>query len=1239
MGEVDAEFRILGPLEVEQPGGTIDLGGRNRQALLAVLLLNANELVPSEQLIEELWGEKAPQTAVKIVQNNVSQLRKVLAPGTLVTRPPGYVLQIELEQLDAARFRRLADEGRRLLAGGDAEGAAATLRQALSLWRGPALADFAYESFAQGEIASLEELRLSALEDRIEADLALGRHGELVGELESVVVQNPLRDRLRGALMLALYRSGRQAEALEVYKATRRQLVDELGIEPGPALQRLEQLILQQDASLEPPPARETPAVAPADEPEARKTVSVLFAELIARGDPERMRDALGEAADAVTRALERHGGRVEHDGYGGVLAVFGVPRAHEDDALRAVRAAVDARGALADVDVRTGISTGEVVAAGTEMTGDVVAHAMGLARAAGRSEILVGEGTERLVRAATQLEETGPLDVRGRETAAWRLLDVAAGALPIPRRLEAAMVGRERELSQLRQAFERAVHESTPYLFTVLGPPGIGKSRLATELAAAAAAEGALVLTGRCLSYGEGITFWPLAEIVAQLAGPSPRETLVRLLAGEEDAAVLADRIAGAIGRVEHASASEETFWAVRHLFETLARERPLVLVLEDLHWAEPTMLELVEHVADWARDAPIFLLCLARPELLELRPAWAGGKLNATSILLEPLSEPESATLIDNLHDARLEESVRSRILEASGGNPLFLEQMLALVTAEGAVDIPPSIHALLAARLDRLGPAEREVLQRASVVGREFEHSQVAALSPEDARESVRTQLQLLARRDLIQHVRGDSFRFRHVLIGEAAYESLPKRTRAELHARFAARLERQEPERDELIGYHLEQASRWRSELGQTDRELAARASGRLAAAAASARARGDVPAIVNLLSRAARLQDAATPGRAELLIDLAEALRETGDFKRAEEVLAEASDAAAASGEAALQEYVHLSRLRLQVAADPAIEAEALEREARRITSVFEEFGDDRRLAKAWELLAWALWLRCRAAETEEALGHAIEHASRAGDGRLEAQCLNLYLGATFFGPVPVAEGIRRCEELLARTADKPRVTASTFRALAGLTAMEGRFDEARTYLALCRAILEDLGLKVTAASASETAAIVELLAGDPAAAEREARSGYEQLEQMGETSNSADLAAILAHALHAQGELAEALRASEIGERAAAPGDLSPQVQWRTARAKVLAARRRKLDAERLAREAVSLAAESDFLGLRADALMTLAAIVRERRVIEDALRLYEQKGNLVSAKGVHALLAEIAGSPPRRGV
>jgi predicted ATPase len=631
----------------------------------------------------------------------------------------------------------------------------------------------------------------------------------------------------------------------------------------------------------------------------------------------------------------------------------------------------------------------------------------------------------------------------------------------------------------------------------------------------------------------------------------------------------------------------------------------------------------------------------------------------VNASSILLEPLSDPESDTLLENLLEMTaaykpLAQSMRARIVDAAAGNPLFLEQMLALMTegdaASGEFVVPPSIQALLAARLDRLPPSERAVLERASIAGREFWAAAVSELSPDNVRESVDDNLRRLVRRDLVRAVRpspeGDGvYRFRHILIRDAAYESLTKPIRAELHERFADWLERwaaeRESEREEIVGYHLEQAYRLRAELGPVGESgvtLAGRAADHLSAAGRRAFARGDAPAAVNLLSRAGRLMDEQAPDRPELMADLAEALRETGDFTQAEEVLAEVGEAATASGDRGLATYADLMALRLQVAADPEVDTEELEREARRAVGVFEELGEERRLAKAWELLAWALWMRCQAGATEAALLQAIEHAQRAGDGRTEAQSLNLLLGAVFFGPLPVPEGIARCQEIVARTAEQPRILSSALRALAGLRAMEGSFDEARTLLALCGAILEDLGLKVTAASLSETAAIIEMLAGDPAAAERILRSGYAQLEQMGETSNSADLAAMLARALEAQGQADEALRFSEISSQIAAEDDLSPQVQWRAARAKTLAGFGETSEAERLAREAVSLASQSDFLVLRGDAMLVLGEVlavagrpVDAAAAAEAALQLYEQKENTVSAGRARTFLSDMA--------
>lgn len=1234
------EFRILGPLAVVAENGSgLPLRGRTQRALLGILLLHRNDVVAVDRLVEELWGSSPPDTALRIVRNAVSQLRKLLPVDRLETRAPGYLLRVEPGELDAERFEQLVEAGREAAREGDPARAASTLREAVGLWRGVALADFVYEPFAETAIGRLEELRLTAIEDRIDADIALGRSADVVSELEELVARHPLRERPRGHLMLALYRAGRQAEALDVYQQTRRLLDEELGIEPSTELQRLERAILMHEPELEGPATAATPApvVAPAPPRQVRKLVTLLFAELESPGadtDPERLSGLLEEGRATATQILERFGATVEDIATGGVMAVFGLPVVHEDDALRAARAAFELQRRVGSaLTLRVGIASGEALVggAGRAVVGDVVAGAARLARDAPAGRVLVAAATERLIRPGAELASA--------DGGAFRLLDIAEDAEAIPRRFDTALLGRERELQALRHALDRAVLERTAYLFTVLGPAGIGKSRLAYELATAVSPD-ALVLRGGCLPYGDGITLWPLVEIVRTLAPGDVRRSLAERLAGEDEAQLVADRVAGAVGSHDRPTESDELFWAVRRMLEAVARERPLVVVLEDLHWGEATFLDLVEHIADWANDAPMLLLCLSRPELVETRPSWGGGKLNATTLLLEPLSRDDAETLIDNLPGAeQLDAVTRVRIAETAEGNPLYLEQMLALVAEQGGaetVPVPPSIQALLAARLDRLDPAERALIERAALVGNEFWRDAVEELSPPEERAGVRARLQQLSRRDLVRPSRSvfpgdDAFRFRHMLIRDVAYDSLPKAARSELHERFAAWVDAhaagRETEVEEIVGYHLEQAHRYGAELGREDPRVAAHASDRLARAGRRAYARGDIPATTSLLSRAAALAATGTRERAELLVDLGDALRESGDFRLAEATLADAREAAEETGDPTLGAHAVVIGLRLRLQVDPTISTEELEREANRAVEIFTEHDDRYGLAKAWELLAWSLWFRCRAAGAAAALELAVANARVAGDGRTEAQSVNLLLGAAFFGPTPVEEAIELCRRTIAET-DQQRIIASALRALSGLEAMRGNFDEARALVARYRAILEDLGLAVTAATASETSAIVELLADEPAAAERDLRRGFNSLERMGETFNQPNLAAMLAHALHAQRRPAEALQYAEISERTTGAEDLFTQAQWRSARAKILAGLGRAEEAEELARAAVAAAETTDFLVLQADSRVDLAAVLvaagREAEAadaLREAVALYDRKGNTVAAR------------------
>jgi predicted ATPase/DNA-binding SARP family transcriptional activator len=1241
------EFRILGPLEAIDEGRPVPLDRPLSRALLAYLLLHANEPVSSERLVDRLWGEQPPKTAVASLQNHVSRLRKSIGRERLRLEPAGYVLRVDPEGFDLARFDRLVAEAHKAPARKRAE----LLRAAISLWRGEPLEDLAFEGFAQAEIAQLSERLLSAMENRIDADLELGGGSELVDELEGLVAAHPLRERLRAQLMLALYRAGRQADALEAYREARRMLRGELGLEPSEELRSLERRILEHDPAL----FTSTPDQV---RRESRRTVTILFCDVVDSTrlattlDAEAYRRVMSTYYEAAKRVVEAHGGMVEKFIGDAVMAAFGVPERHEDDPLRAVRAAIDVRRAIESLEVehplqvRIAVNTGEVVTSVESdrppMTGAAINIAARLEKRSGANEIVLGEKTHALAQDAVRAE---PVDL-GEGLHAYRLGGVIADARP-GRRFDAPLVGRKRELRKLRAELQRAAKSESCGVVTVVGEAGIGKTRLVREFVASARDQ-ARVVVGRCVSYGAGATYLPIAEVVRRVVAEPSAAGIASLLGGEKDAGQIAERLAEMVGFTEGPAVPGESFWAVRRLLEVLARERPLVVVFEDLHWAEQTLLDLIEYLGEWAEGA-ILVLCAARRELIESRPAWGGPTSAGFVVELEPLSGDDVAMLLDERAGGAVAVDIQQRIVERTGGNPLFAEQLLAFAAEAPEVSLdetPPTVEALIASRLDRLDARELDILRRASVIGRLFSRVELEELAPvEDV------DLCSLGRRGLLHAMEAkDQFRFHHVLVREVAYRGIVKAERAELHERVATNLDRRNGA-DEIVGYHLEQAYRYRADLapvGEEEAELAARAANRLAAAGRRASSRVDMIAADNLLSRAVSLLPDTSRARPELLTDLGEVLRETGDFERAATVLAEAIEAAGVFGDRAVEVHARLIRLRLRIQVDPAVRLEELIRMAEEAISLFEELGDQRRLAKAWFFLAWAPWVRGSVAQAEKALERAIEVARRAGDERTEAQSINLYLGASLFGPTPVAEAIRRCEQQLARPLQQRRVAAAAYRALAGLRAMQGRFDDARRMARQDRAILEDLGLKVWAAMAADTYGLVEILAGDADAAERELRAGYEALEEIGETSVLANLAAMLAQVLYSHWRDDEALRFSEISEQATARDDLTAQVQWRAVRAKLLARTGESEESERLAREAVVLAAETpDFLLLRGDALLDLADVLAATGqqaaavpAIENAIQLYERKGNVVSASAARERLAEIDppdGSPRNR--
>ncbi len=1040
---------------------------------------------------------------------------------------------------------------------------------------------------------------------------------------------------------------------------------------------------------------------APLGEPEApeqgRKTVTILFTDLVGSTalaeqlDAESIADLMTAYFDAMRAIVVRHDGTIGKFLGDAVLAVFGVPHLHEDDALRAVRVATEMRDAVGDLNAsfasrwgvtiatRTGVNTGVVATVGMVaehdfIAGDTANVAARLEQAAGAGEILISGSTYRLVRRSVDAERLPPIALKGKAELAevHRVLRVRAPSEEPPDDRRTRLVGRTKELETLQWTLERATEDRTCRLVTVLGAAGVGKSRLVLEFLEAAGAD-ATVLRGRCLPYGDGTMFWPLVEIVKEAAAiaddDEPADARAKLearLAGAPDAGAVADRLAQLVGIVPAAAAAEAPSFAVARLFREVSRDRPVVAVIEDLHWAEPTLLSLVEEVASTSTGVPLVIVAVARPEFADDNPTW-GGATDSTTLELGPLSEAECERMVSLLLglSAGLQD-IRDRIADAAAGNPLYAEQLVSMLIDDGVLvrtasgltsetdlttlAVPPGIHALLSDRLERLDRDARAVIGPAAVMGLVFYRDALHALAPTLPADRVSSVLTELVRKDLVRPSRSDivgqeAFAFRHQLIRDVAYERLSKRPRAVLHEQFAdwfeAAMGPRADEFGEILGHHLEQAYRYRTELGQADAAAlatASRAATWLARAGWRSSALGDAAAGVALRRRALTLMPADAPGRSQVLAELGDALLWRGLFDEARQMLGEAV-ASTSDADARPRALARLSQLRLDFQVDSAADYGAIEREALEAAHALEAAGDDFGAARAWRVVYWARWGMCRLDEMRPAAERAYDHDRRSRDPHYPQDDLIGVLVSLVWGPTPASVALTEGLEIQASLRGHAGAEAFATCFLGQLHGMLGKTESAREMIERGIATRRTLGDLPGAAmtQAEGLGYFCSMVIGDWERALRDLEQGHAALREMQDRNYLAVTCGWIAHALLELGRTDDAMRFVDECRAAAADGWVAAQVLWRGAAARIAVRRGDAAQADRLAREAVDLALRTDRVDTQTDALMDLADVLRvlgrpaeAADAAAQALARYERKEVLPAAARARLLIADL---------
>ena len=959
----------------------------------------------------------------------------------------------------------------------------------------------------------------------------------------------------------------------------------------------------------------------------------------MASADPEVVRRRVTRFFDQVAHCIEAHGGTVEKFAGDAVMAAFGVPQAHEDDAERAVRASLallESIGSLG-LQARVGIESGEVVADRTDSTfatGEAVNVAARLQQEAQAGQILLGPGTHRLTLGRVEAEDLGPVQLRGLDRPIWTWAAVSVNGRGTRKSVEAPFVGREAERELLENTFGRAVRDRRAHLVTVYGEPGVGKTRLGHEFLDGM--EGATVLSGRALPYGESITYWPLGEMVkasADIADDDPIDVAIEKLRDCCPAEAVADLLGLASGVLEavHGERSQqEIAWAAREWAELMASVQPLVLVFEDIHWAEEPLLELIEHLADWVRGAPLLILCFARPELLDVRPGWGGGRLRATAIELEPLAETESEELVDALLEGSvgpLEESVRRTVLDKTEGNPLFVEEtvrMLAERGGSGAEQIPNTVQALIAARIDRLTPEARTVLQRASVIGRTFWAAAIVHLSADI--EDVDCVLEDLLLRDFIVPGRSTltgetAYRFKHVLIREVAYGGLAKASRAEHHLRFADWLsERAGDELLEIRAYHLDHASALLAELdGAPPADLAARAADVLEQAGRRALARESYRAARHLLLRAVELEPTL-----ERRWFAARAAFRLGDFLAVQPEMERVRVAAADVGERKIhgRALTALAELALYRDADAVLARELIDE----ALTVLEDVGHPDTRFEAYAVRALiSNWLG-QLDDAERFYDKALKVAQESGRKDLETTAVES-LANSYVMRLELDKArplVERALEL-AEESGSVRARAQALEGVGSYRKVSDQLEEAEAAYNEALELNREMGYAPGLASTLDDLGRIAQVRGDYDEAERLYREAIRILKPLGERGQLCESQRKLAQVLVERGKLDEAERVALEARQTVGPEDAVSQLTTALALGMVKAAQGRDDDAEILLRAAAEGLALTQFRAAEPEALRELIAFLEDRDRADEAAPFVKRLARLAGPAPVQS--------------